>query len=749
MEQQIIPAADRHRGQKAVLCANIWMPSFNLIMMGPIMMLFANDVLKFQAVTIASIIGFAPLLIILRFPFLKLIRRVGLKRSIFFTDCVYLLTVVILMLLPLEYLGFTTFMLLILLYKMAQVMGPMTVWQPLLRDITTNKDRGRFFANMRFTFSVVTLAVSAAMTFLIGDEISRAEYNILLMISVFGIANRMYWIRRIPEQQHETADIKESKSLIDIVKESQLLRRPLFIVMLTTLAAMPMFIVYLRQCLYVPTNVVSAFIFMGALGTVVSMILWGRIADAIGFKPMLIGLIILTVLLSPALLLITPMDAETFTWLHMNNAEMVSISVLMLYSFIGGAMAAGSGIAATSIQHAHTKSRYALEEMAVFSVLVVAAQSASAFISGWVIESWTLGDNIHVIFDDALQWDWTKLYIIVIANACNIAALILLLKLPNIRPHFGLSDFFHSMFAQPLRTMYRGRFRYDDDERLRINTARLLAQNQNPIAIDPLLELLDDPSYDVRCEAITALARSQSPMAGERFIELLEDPERRQLWDRIAWALGELKWTDAGTILQQRVQDEDLAFRIRAMSARALGKMEDVSAAPILAALLENERESLHFRSSCCCALFHLKAHQYADILFNEINLLRDRYDRYEVLALACECLELESLWLISAKAHMTTYDMLDRDIQFRSRGWQLQHKQIIELFHTKEHLRVAETFEKRLNGVTEDAGSAEGLSSETIFMLRALTQCIAGADRWGPNLTLACAWLLHYADET
>ena len=105
-----ISAAERSRGQKSALIANIWMPNFNLIMMGPIMMLFANDVLGFNARTISTIIGLAPLLVIFRFPLLRSIKRVGLKRTLFFTDCFYLISVLLLIFLPLEWLNVTVFL---------------------------------------------------------------------------------------------------------------------------------------------------------------------------------------------------------------------------------------------------------------------------------------------------------------------------------------------------------------------------------------------------------------------------------------------------------------------------------------------------------------------------------------------------------------------------------------------------------------------------------------------------------------
>ena len=100
-EKPLIHVAERHRGQQAALFANIWLPTLNIIMMGPIMMLFANDVLKFDPKTIATIVGLAPLMIVLRFPLLGFIRRLGLKKTLFYTDLAYFVSVGLLFTSPL------------------------------------------------------------------------------------------------------------------------------------------------------------------------------------------------------------------------------------------------------------------------------------------------------------------------------------------------------------------------------------------------------------------------------------------------------------------------------------------------------------------------------------------------------------------------------------------------------------------------------------------------------------------------
>ena len=102
--------------------------------------------------------------------------------------------------------------------------------------------------------------------------------------------------------------------------------------------------------------------------------------------------------------------------------------------------------------------------------------------------------------------------------------------------------------------------------------ARSLGDSPNPLNIAPLAELLQDPSFEVKTEAIRSLARARSEFAGRKLMEILEDDERRYLWDHTAWALGELGNAPAVALLIERLKPTS-PVRARAMAARALGKI--------------------------------------------------------------------------------------------------------------------------------------------------------------------------------
>ena len=81
--------------------------------------------------------------------------------------------------------------------------------------------------------------------------------------------------------------------------------------------------VYLRTMLNVPAQLVSFFLLSTTLGAAIGFLIWGRIADTLGFRPMLSGLLVLSVAIAPAYLLLSPFDPTSdfsFTDIDLSQA---------------------------------------------------------------------------------------------------------------------------------------------------------------------------------------------------------------------------------------------------------------------------------------------------------------------------------------------------------------------------------------------------------------------------------------------
>ncbi len=729
-----LSAGQRAAGQRAALFTQLMAASNNYIVAGPMMMLFATDVLDMSAKRIGAIVALMPLMSLLRLPLISHVRRLGKGRVMLASDILRTLMVVTLLLLPFNLLSFPLYVALLVFYSMCQQVGLGAIWQPLLRDITTNQDRGRFFARMRFWFTLVSSITIAAIAAFIGESISGPQYKILLLLATIGFINRIYWGRQIPEvppenetERSETAG-DSIKAFWKTIRTSPLMRLPVILVILFTFCNVPVYVVYLRKVLLIPSDVISLFTLFLSIGGVLTFFLWGRIADAIGFRSMLMGLLIIAILAAPLQLLLAPAGAD----IGFADRDLMTHGVLMLIGLITGAVMAGIGIAMTSIQHYYTSSRDSLEAMNIYQILVTASLSAVSIWGGFLIEDIALPNGTHPIGGGLAYFDWFKAYLVIVVPILQLTMLFLAARLPDARTDFGISDFFGALTGNPLQSMVRQRNVYHRDEEKRIQLAQWLGRRPNPINIESLLSLIDDPSYDVKIEAIRALARTRSPEVAERMLEILRDPDRQHLADEVAWALGELEWQPAVDALIERL---DARWRpgIRAMSARALGKIGDEHAIAPLAEMVATERQSLHALSSACRALLRLNAQGQAHLIFQALVHLQHRADCFELLDVLCHMLDISNEWLLRATPNTSPRESLLAYIELQPASWQTEKHSIVQILRNKN----LKALEKRCSEAMQKKTKSHPL-------VRDLMSSLHNIEQWQPLAVLAAAWLLN-----
>jgi HEAT repeat protein len=127
----------------------------------------------------------------------------------------------------------------------------------------------------------------------------------------------------------------------------------------------------------------------------------------------------------------------------------------------------------------------------------------------------------------------------------------------------------------------------DQDSKV-ADAAAIGLENLSELAIEPVFELLNHESVEVRVRAIHVLGRLRHRGACDRLIRGLTD---KVIWVRIvsAQALGEIGDSRAAPALISALKDRDLV--VRAMAAEALGKLRDFAATMPLLALLSDESD--------------------------------------------------------------------------------------------------------------------------------------------------------------
>ncbi|MFH0878771.1 MAG: HEAT repeat domain-containing protein [Lentisphaerota bacterium] len=141
----------------------------------------------------------------------------------------------------------------------------------------------------------------------------------------------------------------------------------------------------------------------------------------------------------------------------------------------------------------------------------------------------------------------------------------------------------------------------------------VLRVKKDPGVIDPLIASLNDENTDVRSNAAEALGELKDPRAVEPLTQLLRDPS---LSRAAAWALGEIKDSRAVPSLIQSLGSENQGIRENAASA--LSHIGAVAVEPMMASLKTGSAEA---RQSGAWALGEIKDHRAMPLL---MELLKD-----------------------------------------------------------------------------------------------------------------------------
>ncbi len=276
-------------------------------------------------------------------------------------------------------------------------------------------------------------------------------------------------------------------SMVSMLRKAPLLRRPLLIFIAVQFSLFPLLPIYLRQVVGVPSNIISTYLFCVSLGSALSYALFGRITDSMGFKPLLVGVLVIASIASPLYLLVTPLRVPFEGLAAAALPERLSMISLFVLGLITGSVSAGAGLGLTSIQHYFVSGKDSLVAMNVFSSITVIIVSVQSLLLGSLIDHIAIPIGNLPIIRGFLAADAVKIYLVVGATLFRIIALITSRGLPNLRAYFGLGDFFSALSSTSIRSMIIGRRAVVENETARLLAARRMGLESTPLGVDPLL----------------------------------------------------------------------------------------------------------------------------------------------------------------------------------------------------------------------------------------------------------------------
>ncbi len=164
-------------------------------------------------------------------------------------------------------------------------------WMPWIAAIIEDRHRARFLAvDQLFMYvgSLVALVVSAVV---MAGHVDSWEYSLVFLVSALGGTASLYFIKRIPDAPAGEALSRSSQS----VPWGAILRFPpflrllvfnlLFVVMVGSLSVFT--VEYLREFPQYDAGLVLILSGVSFIGPLLSLLITGRIIDAVGSKPIL------------------------------------------------------------------------------------------------------------------------------------------------------------------------------------------------------------------------------------------------------------------------------------------------------------------------------------------------------------------------------------------------------------------------------------------------------------------------------
>lgn len=299
------------------------------------------------------------------------------------------------------------------------------------------------------------------------------------------------------------------------------------------------------------------------IGGLITIGLWGWATDRYGSKPVLVTTLWV-------------MTALPILWTFMPRNSPLSFPVAMAGACVFGAASVGLMVSrGTLLFNRVVPSGKRTPYMALYYATFSLMAAAGPLLSGRLLE------QLQTVTDDP----YVPLFVLGLALlylALHVTGRIPRGEESSTRAFIGM--FFHgNPFTAAVAMAGHSSVRH---EQKRVATARRMGEIKSPLNEKEVLELLEDPSLNVRVEAIVAITSMRpSPALVDALVRVLDgrDPELSQ---SAAWALGRLG--DIGAVPSLRSALESRYPGVRRASARALGMLGDRECIPLLIRMMEH-----------------------------------------------------------------------------------------------------------------------------------------------------------------
>lgn len=493
----------------------------------------------------------------------------------------------------------------------------MTALYPWLQEYIPNTVRGKYTALENILSSVAAFMAVTSAGYVLGPSPDLSRFLILFGAGVVSGVISIWAFSHVPGGASTRGTRAEKTSYRDLSKPLHdanfwryLIGSGLIAVATVPLTSfLPLF---MKEQIGLSAGKVVWLETGTLLGGLVSSYLWGWAADRYGSKPVMLSGLVLLVFL-PLCWWLMPR--------HHAWSLYLALGIAFLYGVSSLGWRIGSGrLLYVSVVPTEDKTAY----MAIYAAWAGIVSGLSKLIGGRLVDVSAGLSGRFLIFP---LDPYTTLF--AAGAILPIASGLLLRRVRadssvTVREFAGL--FLHGNPLRAAESLIR--YRRARDERAIISAAERLGQTRSPLTVEELLELLADPRFNVRFEAIVSIARRESDPRLLGALSQILGGDEPALSVIAAWALGRIGDPRALEPLRQSL---DAPYRsVQAHSARALSTLGDTTVVPLLLERLSRETDP-GLRTAYASALGELKAASALDQLLTLLHTAKEKRARIEL----------------------------------------------------------------------------------------------------------------------
>ncbi len=485
----------------------------------------------------------------------------------------------------------------------------MTANLPWVQEYVPNSVRGKYTATSNVFTSLAGFIAIFGGGYILSQMPGINGFILLIGFGVLAGFVSVWFASYIPGGGPEPtrAGEKQERNLITAVRDPSFLRYLIGVAILT-LATVPLasFVpLFMQEEVGLAKGNIVLLQIGSLAGGLLSSYMWGWVADRYGSKPIMLWGLLLRLSL-PLLWMAMPQNSESSLYIAGGIALFQGIADM-------GWGIGSARLLYVSVVPLEKRSDY----MALYNAWIGIAGGLSQILGGQIL-ALSLGlSGQFLIFEINSYFPLFAMGIVL--------PLLSIVIMNSIRAEetLGIGEFAGIFFrGNPFLAMTSMvRYHLARSEEATVRITERLGEARSPLAVDELLEVLKDPRFNVRFEAIVSISRMPSePRLRDALIEILHGSELA-LSVVAAWALGRMGDPEAYEPLRDGLYSEYRS--IQAHSARALGALGNKEIVPVLLDRLTRE-EDKGLQMAYASALGNLQAvdaiDQVLDLLMHTEN---------------------------------------------------------------------------------------------------------------------------------